>query len=305
MPPGALDSSYEARVAEPAVLRLATRPSAVERTLDVVGARACLLVRDDGLRVHGCRAALPAGPGGVLWIERGATPLRALLFAAGGERPATLNLSPAPGAALPLAVGARLSTFGPRIQRTLSIGERQVVHLRATDGVCGLLDSKGALLAVDGLASGCEIDRLLDPGSYVWLVRPFGGRGEALAGAMAWSAERPELLTEGVGPERFVGLAATRLFLFTVASAGKVGLGMQAPADGLECRLLDAAQRPVGEGCQELVALHAGSYLLSVRARPGAAPIRFRPVLLGLEGAKAAIPDAYLQDFFQRLQGPP
>ena len=69
----------------------------------------------------------------------------------------------------------------------------------------------------------------------------------------------------------------------------------------LACTVLDAAQRPIATGCQALLELDQGPYLLAVRAPPGDRPARFRPVVLGLAGAKTAVPDEYLQDLFQRI----
>jgi hypothetical protein len=80
-----------------------------------------------------------------------------------------------------------------------------------------------------------------------------------------------------------------------------VGLGLQAAADVLECALLDARQQTVGVGCQQLVDLGAGTYLLSVRAPVSGPALRFKPVLVGLSGRERSVPDDYLREFFKRI----
>ena len=96
-----------------------------------------------------------------------------------------------------------------------------------------------------------------------------------------------------------------RLFRFATQSKGNVGLGIQTIAESLDCAVFDDAYRQVGEGCQQYLGLEKGTYLLTVRlpAKPGAKPLRFKPVLLGLAGAKTDVPADYLEAFFRRVGG--
>jgi hypothetical protein len=103
-----------------------------------------------------------------------------------------------------------------------------------------------------------------------------------------------------VGKEQWLEPGGVRLFRFT-ARAGSVGLGLQAAADALRCAVLDERQRPLGDGCQQLLKLEAGSYLLSVSAPVGGSALRFKPVLVGLQGSERGVPDEYLRDFFARI----
>jgi hypothetical protein len=80
-----------------------------------------------------------------------------------------------------------------------------------------------------------------------------------------------------------------------------VGIGLQVEADSLDCAVMDLQQRVIGSGCQQLVSLAKGTWLLSVTSPPGSNPIRFRPVLLGLSGTRMDIPQDYLSDFFARI----
>jgi hypothetical protein len=108
-------------------------------------------------------------------------------------------------------------------------------------------------------------------------------------------------LKEGVAPEVWAAPGEVRFFRFQTASPGKVGMGLQAISDVLDCAVLDERQTMLGEGCQQLLALPQGTFFLTVHSPPDAAPQRFRPVLVGLAGAKATVPREYLEAFFQRI----
>jgi hypothetical protein len=155
------------------------------------------------------------------------------------------------------------------------------------------------VLALDGDGSGCDLQRVLSPGRYTVHIRPFGGTAQH--GSASWSLRAIEPLQEGVAKESWAAPGEVRFFRFSTASAGKVGLGMQSRSDDLDCALLDSQQRPLGDGCQELLALPQGTFFLTVRAPADGAPQRFRPVLLGLAGAKTVVPREYLESFFQRV----
>jgi hypothetical protein len=118
---------------------------------------------------------------------------------------------------------------------------------------------------------------------------------------VAWTAEPVEQLGEGVGAERWLAPGEARIFRFTLASKGRVGLGLREEAETLECAVSDETGSRLGEGCQQLLALDAGTYLLAVRAPGSSPPSRFRPVLLGLAGSEVGVPAEYLSDFFQRI----
>ena len=65
--------------------------------------------------------------------------------------------------------------------------------------------------------------------------------------------------------------------------------------------VLDAGQNVLGDGCQQLLSLPKGTFFLVIQSPPDEAPQRFRPVLLGLAGAKTSVPREYLEAFFQQI----
>ena len=296
----ALDGRYEDGPGASGTQRFSVARASMERGLEVAGAARCVLALEDGTRLRGCAGQIPAGVGGELLVERSSSGLRAILF--GSEGAAAIRFGPLLGLAsrgtIPASQDFSLAAQGT--EGTFTLAREQLVHLRAETGVCALAQGP-RLVATDGLDRGCDFWKLLPAGDYRVLVRPFAQR--TLSGQARWSGETLEALADGVGTERWLRPGQQRMFAFQLASDGKVGFGLRAAADTLQCAILDEHQEPVGTGCQEFLQLPAGRYLVSIRDPADATPMRFRPVLLGLAGAKTEIPEEYLQNFFERVRG--
>lgn len=295
----ALADLFEGVYRMPGQQRLAVPESKEARRLAVTGAVArCVLTLEDGTRLEGCDVKVPAEHGGELLVEVEAGGVRAVLAPPPGLALATLAPpAAAPQPELPAAHSQTLS--GTTVERTFTLPEDALVHLRSDSGVCGLLQ-EGTALAVEGLGRGCAMDRLLKAGRYRVVVRAFAG--QPLSGAVAWTHEPVKELSEGIAQEEsWVTPGQTRLFRFTTTAAGRLGLGLQVPAEVLECTVLDAEQRVLGTGCQQFLALEQGAYLLSVHAPDTARPVPFKPVLVGLAGTRSEVPEEYLRDLFQRI----
>ncbi len=294
----ALGRLYEAvsPVPEQHHLMFAAHPG--PRLLSISGALRCVATLDDGTRLEGCDARVPAGSSGVLVLDVNAGGVRAVLAPAEELRSAMLGgFSLQAGTELPSAQVLTLS--GPRVERTFTLAAERAVHVRADSGVCGLIRD-GAVLRVGGGDNGCSLDAILEAGSYRLVVRGFADH--SLTGTATWTQAPVKELKEGVASEEsWIAPTQTRFFRFSTQSAGRIGLGLQVPAELLECTVLDAQQRKLGEGCQQLLQLDKGSYLLAIHAPATARPLKFKPVLVGLAGAKTDVPEAYLRDFFQRI----
>ena len=291
---------YEDAPRQAGTIRLAVPASDMERVATVEGALRCTIALADGTRAATCTGKVPATLAAELLIEHGAGPLRAMVYAPGREKWARLGIElPAlPSETLSSAVAVPLESG--RIDRTLVVDKEAVVRVSAESGVCGLLRGE-TLLSVDGFDTGCELVRVLSPGTYRVLVRPFASRPQP--GMMRWTAEPVVQLGEGIGQEDWLAPGEVRLFRFDTANKGKAGLGIQAKSELLECAVYDDAHQLIDEGCQQYLSLDKGRYLLTVRnpPGPGAVPLAFRPVLLGLAGEKNDIPEEYLQEFFRRV----
>jgi hypothetical protein len=266
-------------------------PAPAERAFAVDGATRCTVALDGGGRGTGCEGRVPGGEGALVTVEHGAGPLRAAVGAP-GDALARFG-RPLPSSGARLAPGGAVRLEGDLVTVSLRAEPPSVLHVRATSGVCALAGG-----GVTGLGEGCALDLLAGPGERLLAIRGFAGA--PLAGAVTLAADRAEPLAEGVGPEGWVGPGQARFFSFEVKTRGKVGLGLQEAAEVLECAVL-AGARPLGEGCQQLLELDAGTYLLAVRAPPGAPAMRFRPVVLGLAGAETGVPEDALRELFQRI----
>ncbi|MBN2359743.1 MAG: hypothetical protein JXR83_09840 [Deltaproteobacteria bacterium] len=293
---------YEALPLQHGQLRLRVPPAAGARLVEVDGEVRCTITRDDGSRSGGCRGAIPARQGAEVVINHPPGPLRAVVFAPG--QPNVARWSKLLPRKLPPPLGeARAIPIKPGVNDfTVEIRQRSLLDVRADSGVGALFDGT-RLLKLDGLGGACTLQRLLEPGRYRVMLRPFAGA--PATGSVSWTAEPVPALADGVGAEQWIAPGAARYFSFRTTSAGRVGLGLQVDADRLECTVLDVNHRLLGHGCQQFLELPAGNYLLAVRAPPELAPQRFRPVLLGLKGSQRDVPEEYLRDFFQRIGATP
>jgi hypothetical protein len=285
---------------EPGALLVRAAAGDAPRLLEVAGAVRCAVRLSDGTLLDRCQGTLPARVAAELQLEVDG-PVRVLARPADAG-PAALFAQAVSASPAALRAGEAAPLSGALVERSFTLGEAAVVHLRADQGVCALVTGP-AVVAAEGLGRGCVLDRLLPAGTHRLAVRPFGD--EPLSGVVRFTAEPVETLGEGVGPERWLGPDETRLYQFQTRSKGRVGVGLQQEAEVLRCIVLDAAQRPLATGCQALLEVDAGTYLLAVRAPTGGKPARFRPVVLGLAGAKTAVPDDYLRDLFQRIGAKP
>ncbi len=295
---------YEDSPRAAGTVRLAVPAAEGDRVLLVEGALRCTVSLSTGERLADCRVRLPARTAAELVLEHDLTALRVLVHAPGREKFARLGieLPVMPGPLLSPAVAVPLQAG--RVDRTMLVDASSVVRVAAEAGVCGLFKGND-LLAVDGSDTGCELVRVLTPGTYRLLVRPFAQR--ASPGSLRWLAEPVVSLTEGVGSESWLAPGEARLFTFDTRAKGRVGLGLQAASEGLECAVYNDGYQLLGEGCQQYLALEKGRFLLTVRNpnRPGAAPLAVKPVLLGLSGDSDAVPAEYLNDFFSRVGATP
>ncbi|PTL76044.1 hypothetical protein [Vitiosangium sp. GDMCC 1.1324] len=302
-PATSLAALFEATPRVPGQQLLSFGASNGPRELKVTGAERCVASLDDGTRLEGCELQVPPGHSGNLLLETNPGGVRAVL--APPAELATALLPPVSKGKvtdLPAAKALRLS--GETMERALTLPSDAVVHIRSDSGVCGLTRDT-TVLAVAGLERGCAFDRLLEAGTYRLLVRGFAG--QPLSGSITWTHEPVKELTEGVAKEEgWVPPGQTRYFRFTTASAGHVGLGLQVPAELLQCTVLDTTQRVLGEGCQQFLALEKGTYLLAIHAPSTLErPLPFKPVLVGLAGTKTEVPEEFLRDFFNRIGANP
>ena len=190
---------------------------------------------------------------------------------------------------------------GHLVRHRIDVKATGVLRLRSTGGVCGLGRSKNLMVSA-GLGSGCDVAVVVGPGNYWAAVRSFGGA--PLSGTMAWSFDTAPTLAEGIGDEVVALPGEARLFKVPLKDDGELGVGVQVDAEVLRCTLLNSHNEVLARGCQLFGRYQRGTYILRVENDEDGPPRRFRPVVFGLQGAKAAVPDTYLRDFFARVPRP-
>jgi len=143
------------------------------------------------------------------------------------------------------------------------------------------------------------LDAYLDPGSYTLGLRAL--KGETLRGTAEFTLTDVTPITKTFGPETLVHGGETRTFAFTLAKAGAVGIGLTAERDVLSCQLLKAEGTPLGTGVQQFENLPAGTYFLRINLPLGETPLKFAPVVVGLEPPGNGPPEEALREFLEQI----
>jgi len=253
----------------------------------------------DGVLRSGNPTPLPAG-GALVWLSHPGGAVTAWLA------PQKEELSARWGAPLPEAVpsssDASHALAGESAAFRLEVTEPGVLHAES-EGPCVVgLRQGGAsptwLLVREGTGR-IAADRFVEPGTYTVAVRGLAGR--ALAGALRTSFTPALRIADTFGPETLVGSGDSRTFAFSVRQAGSIGIGVQAGGERFSCDLLDPAGKLLGSGIQQFVHLEPGPYLLRVSVGPEAPPVRFRPVVVGLEPPGSGPPEEVLREFLAAI----
>jgi hypothetical protein len=253
--------------------------------------------------------------------------------------PPTLGTSPPPAAPwAPANAGGAMSAAGQPVTPPATVAlagrfmrlavtarEPVVLHVRAATPALTLLQpaaavSQGAAPAaaapaglaapkVEIHAAAVRLDAFL-PAGMSWLG--FSALGGAELSGFAELTTTPVVPAgEGLGPEILLPAGDTRYFSFHLDGPRAVGWGAAASAESVACRLLHADGSAVVPGrigagkpaaladILEMSELTAGDYLLALTAPPDAAPLRVRPVLVGLTLPDTGPPPEVIRKYMQ------
>jgi len=249
------------------------------------------------------RAENPAsldGRGASAWLTHGGGLVKAWL-ASEKEGLAARWGAPLPEA-LPTTPDAARPLTGPPAAFRLTLQDPGALHAE-TDGpaVLGLWreGSPGAWLLVREGVDRCAFDSFVEPGTYLVAARGLAGR--SLVGTLRTTVTAVSGLVGGLGPETLAGEGESRTFSFAVRQPGLVGIGLQTGSERLTCDLFDRGGTLLGSGIQQFVRLESGTYLLRISAEPGSPPVRFRPVVVGLEPPGSGPPEEVLREFLTSI----
>ena len=281
------------------------------------GAAAVLLDGAGGVRLAAASAA-PPEPAGTAAAAAGAG--RAALDGLDGVPGGYLLIQHGPGvvvawtgdwqtppAAAPQAVAppASVALDGRLAHLAITSREGAVLHVRAATPALTLLRRAGANGdSVSVHPGGVRLDAYLLPGTTDLSLAALG---DGRLGGFVELTTTPVLPTaEGLGPEVLLPAGDTRYFSFHVADRRRVGWGAAASAERVACRLLHADGQsvvPGDTGVQtapaQMADLDVGDYLLALTSPADSAPVRVRPVVVGLTLPDTGPPPEVIRKYLQ------
>lgn len=269
-------------------LRLAVAGGAPgDAVLTVDGAADALFLGADGTVAQGLAVAT-GGAAGTLWIDHPPGGLTAWFGPAGTPALGLWEgtaVPPPTAAPLPLAGGLDGEVAAWQVE----VAVPSVLTVVAPAGAAARLCGGGGCRA--WLATGGPRHLPVVPGKVELAVRGSGRLAVTAAGVGAAG--------EGLGPERLLAAGDAIAYRFTVPAAGRIGVGVRADPDTVDCRLLDAAGSELGSGVVQLHELGPGDYLLLVSQPATAGVSRVRPAVVGLEQPPDTPPDEVVRHYLE------
>jgi hypothetical protein len=269
-------------------------------TLHVRGREAeAVWVGDDGVIARGRTVQIGLGRGHVLlahdvgwllgWLDRPGDDIDGRFVAS----PDQVAEAAQPPAMVPLSGAAKLLR--------LQLAEQTLLRVRTAVPVVSWLRRGEAVPEVDVHSEGCRLDVIAPAGSVEIGLRPLGG--SLLWGTAEVTTSPLQEIGEGLGPEVVLAPGETRAFAFRVLAAGKIGIGVRAQPDAVECLVTDPAGRILGAGVVQLQELSPGTYLVILRATGDREPVRARPALVGLAKPPTGPPEELVRCYLSLAQG--
>ncbi|MGA2638503.1 hypothetical protein [Methylocella sp.] len=172
-----------------------------------------------------------------------------------------------------------------------------LLNARSTSPVILALDQGGALGDPLLYPAGAELHAYVGAGEAK--LRIYSPQDGALSGALDLTASPLIPVTEGVGEANALAPGEAALFVFDLAHAATIGVGVRADPDSATVRLLDASGNSLGEGVAQLRRLEAGRYIIEARAPVDGPALVVRPAVIGLtppsNGPPADVAQHYLE----------
>jgi hypothetical protein len=182
-----------------------------------------------------------------------------------------------------------------------------VLHVRAATEALAVISHGNATAPQSASlgAQGVHLDTYLPAGTtHVGLA----ALGDGALSGFAELTTSPVLPTqEGLGPEVMLPAGATRYFSFHVTETRTIGWSAASDSERVGCDLLHGDGRRVfadpANDPEALVALYdlePGDYLLAVTAPANSAPLRVRPVVVGLEPPSLGPPEDVVRSYLRQ-----
>ncbi len=205
---------------------------------------------------------------------------------------------PAQGAVLPLQPNSILPLQGGPQWFSFSVVKPSTISLRSEGPAAYAVWREGSPVPLT--VAELSLETFLTPGTYRLGVRGLGG--QTLNGFADVRLAEVVAIDKTFGPDTLIHGGETRVFSFTVKEASTYGLGLRAGRDALSCELIRSDGAVLGAGAQQFMDLGPGTYLLKVGLPVGEEPLKFTPVVVGLEAPGNGPPEQVVRAFLAQLE---
>lgn len=185
----------------------------------------------------------------------------------------------------------------------LRLEQASMLHLRTSVPVVTQYVVEGQTPQTDAYLFGASINLLAPAGSSRLMLHAVGA--ESLSGAATLLMTPVTALVDGPGPEILLAPGSARLLSFDVKQRNVVGIGIRASSDVVRGVLYDERGVQQSEGVVQMPTLAPGRYFLLVAMPTDSAPVRVRPILLGLKPADTRPPYDILRRYVESKDGDP
>lgn len=175
--------------------------------------------------------------------------------------------------------------------------KHSLLHLEsATPMIIEHIDPQGSQNFYD-FVNGANYHQMITKGDHTFTLYPLF---TSLSGKAYLRESSAISIKDGLGPKLQLAPGQSRLFVFTVKTSGKVGIGIKANQDLLNSRLYSAEGNKLGEGVIQLHKLEASSYYLEIEAAADLKNnISFQTALVGINKPSTQPPQEVIKNYIK------
>ncbi|HEX8989649.1 MAG TPA: hypothetical protein VF816_16955 [Rhodocyclaceae bacterium] len=194
-----------------------------------------------------------------------------------------------------------VSLKGKQQVLAFNLDQPAMLHVRTSTPVVTQFLVEGRPARTEAHMHGARLNLPAPAGASRLLVRAIGADG--LGGSATVMATPVVPLDEGAGPEVLLASGSARLFSFELKQAATLGIGIRASSDVAESTLYDERGAMQSQGAVQMPTLLPGRYFLAVELPADSAPVRVRPIVLGLKQPDTRPPYDILRRYVEAKDG--
>lgn len=184
---------------------------------------------------------------------------------------------------------------------SLNLEKAAMLHIRTSVPVVTQFVVERQMPQTDAHLFGANVNLLVPAGPSRLVLRAVGA--DSLSGVVTVLATPVIELREGAGPEVLLAPGGARLFGFEIKQRQTIGIGVRASADIVRSVLYDERGVAQAEGVVQMPTLVAGRYYIAIELPPDSAPVRVRPILLGINKPDTRPPLDILRRYVESKDG--